>query len=231
MKLLVVTRTDERHKEMAALTHPIMREFAKKWAADFRVLSKDYANCTSRKGKILYRLMDIYYLLKEYDRILNLDSDIVINKTCPNLFEMVPADKIGVVFEDKGSRRKSRRIRIRKIQEAWGDIGWRKGYLNGGMVLVSRAHGEIYNNQTGRHWEGLGFAQLHLGYHIHRLGFEIYELDWRFNHMSLFSEKWNGSPSRFNSFIIHYAGRGEFPGRKGRPRIQLIKDDIAKIYG
>jgi len=231
MKLLMVTRADATFASIAELTHPILREFAKKWKADFLVLSNDYVACTSRVGKILYRIMDVYDLLKVYDRVLNLDSDMVINKHCPNLFEIVPTDKVGAVFEDKGSRRENRWHRIREVQKAWGDIGWKKGYMNLGTFLVSKSHREIFSKQTGRHWEGLGFCQQHFGYHIYRLGFEIFELDWRFNHMSMFSESWNGKPSRFDSYIIHYAGHGPFPDKGNRSRVQLIKDDIKRIYG
>ena len=58
--------------------------------------------------------------------------------------------------------------------------------------------------------------------------------DWAlryFNHTSIFSEPWNGSPSRFDSHIIHYAGRGAFPDKGKRSRVQLIRDDIKKTYG
>lgn len=230
MKLLMVTRADDKYKAIADLTHPIMQGFAKQWDADFLVLNRD-ADCADRQSKALYRIMDIYDLLKEYDRVMNIDSDIVINKNCPNLFEMVPNDKIGVVFEDKGSRCKDRRQRIARVQIAWGDIGWRKGYINIGTLLVSRLHREIFKKGAGRYWKSLGYCDVHLGYHIHRLGFEIYELDWRFNHMSIFSESWNGGPSRFDSYIIHYAGTGAFPDKGKRSRVQLIKDDIARIYG
>jgi len=47
----------------------------------------------------------------------------------------------------------------------------------------------------------------------------------------MFSEPWNGSPSRFDSYILHYAGGGRFPDKGKQSRVQLIRDDIKKIYG
>lgn len=230
MRFLIVTRADDGIKEMTDLTHPIIKEFARRWDADFFMLN-DNADCNDEEAKIYYRIMEIYDLLKIYDRVMNIDSDIIINKDCPNLFELVPNDKIGVIFEDKGSRQKDRRRRILNIQSAWGNIKWKVGYINIGIFLVSRFHGEIFKKFVGRYWESMGYADVHLGYQIHRLSLNIFELHWRFNHMSMFSEIWNGSPSRFDSHIIHYAGAGSFPDKGKRSKIQLIKDDVARIYG
>jgi len=231
MKLLMVTRADDNFRAISELTHPILRRFAKKWGADFLVLSKDFDSCTSSVGKLLYRFLDVYDLLDEYDRVLNLDSDIVINKNCPDLFEIVSSDKIGAVLEDRGSRLVNRRERILGVQKAWGDVGWREGYINSGVLIASKAHKEIFNKKLGRYWEEVGFDSVHFGYHIHRLGFEIHEMHWRHNHMSIFSEEWNGKPSRFNSHVIHYAGGGRFPDKGNRTLRELIRDDITKIYG
>jgi len=231
MKLLMVTRSDKKFAPIASLTHPILQIFAKKWNADFIILSKNHNCCHTKHGNILYRILDIYDLLGIYDRVLNLDSDMVINKNCPNLFEIIPDDKIGVIFEDKGSRRENRLTRIKRIQRAWGNIGWKQNYINIGTFLVSRLHKKIFTPFAGRYWEQLGFADVHFGYQIHRLKFKIFELSWRYNHTSMFSEPWNGAPSRFNSHIIHYAGQGQFPDKGKRSRVQLIKDDIKRIYG
>ena len=47
----------------------------------------------------------------------------------------------------------------------------------------------------------------------------------------MFSEAWNGSPLRFYSYLIHYAGGGRFPDKGKRTREQLMRDDVKKIYG
>jgi len=61
-------------------------------------------------------------------------------------------------------------------------------------------------------------------------------LPYLFNHQRVFSEKWNGSPSRFDSYIIHYAGEGlrdkrDVFGKKIKTRAQQIKSDYFRIYG
>jgi len=62
-------------------------------------------------------------LLGFYDRVLSIDSDIIINKDCKNPFTVIPEDMIGSVYEDVGSRQKARRKVIRDIQDRFGNIG------------------------------------------------------------------------------------------------------------
>jgi len=230
MKLLIATRADNNIKEMTNLTHPIIKRFASQWKADFLIL-KYIADRTDKWGKIHYRIMELYDLLEKYDRIMNLDSDTIINKNCPNLFEIVPYDKVGTMFEDKGRRQQIRWQRIADIQAAWGKIGWKKNYINTGVFLVSKPHAEIFEKFNGKLWTAKGYDDVHLGYQINRLGIEIYELNYKFNHMCMFSEQWNGSPSRFDSYILHYAGHAKFPDKGKRNKVQQIKDDIRRIYG
>lgn len=230
MKFLITTRADKNIKKMTDLTHPIIKKFAEKWNADFLILDHN-ADCDVPMGKIHYRIMLFYDLLEEYDKIIHLDSDVVINKNCPNLFNIVPYDYIGTIFEDRGSRQKNRRDRIKEIQKKWISIGWKTGYINTGVFVVCKSHRKIFRKFNGKYWIQKGFDDVHLGYQINRLGFKIAEFSYQYNHMSIFSEPWNESPSRFNSYIIHYAGKARFPDRGNRTRVELIRDDIKEIYG
>lgn len=65
---------------------------------------------------------------------------------------------------------------------------------------------------------------------IHKLGFGVFELPYQWNHTTMFSQAWNGSPDRFKSYIIHYAGAGVFdPGV--RNRLEQIQHDIEVVNG
>ena len=144
--------------------------------------------------------------------------------SCPNLFEVVPSTEIGSIYEDRGSRLAARRQSIFEVQRRWGDVGWSTGYINTGVFVVSRMHKEIFQPVNGEHWTGFGVDDVHLGWQIRRLHFHVCELPYQFNHMSMFSEAWNGSPDKFKSHIIHYAG-------KGRRSLSAIRDDVRKVYG
>lgn len=231
MKLLMVTRTDVGEIDYLPYTLPLLKRYAKEWGAEFKILDKSH-------GPVFQRLLSLYELFDEYDRIFHIDADITITKNCPNIFEIVPYDTIGLVFEDKGSRLKNRRARIAQIKSVYGDNeDWISGYFNAGILIASRIHKEIFTRINGEFWgenfeaKAMGADQTHIGYQIMKQGHKYIDLGYKWNHMSMFSESWNGSPSRFDSFIIHYAGKAEFPDKGGRSRTGLIKDDIGKIYG
>ena len=122
-----------------------------------------------------------------------------------------------------------RHERIRKVQNKFGDVGWTEGYINTGVFLVSKPHKKIFEKINGEYWTDRGYDDVHLGYQIHKNNFSIHELPYQFNHMTMFSEPWNGSPSRFDSYIIHYAGAGIFNSNMYN-REQQIKNDRGVLF-
>tara|TARA_B100000315_G_scaffold51275_1_gene45785 strand:+ start:1438 stop:2160 length:723 start_codon:yes stop_codon:yes gene_type:complete len=238
MRFAITVRIDEEMKNKpregsyTEITMPIIQKYAESVGADLVYLSES-SECEIGDGRWHYRILELYNLYDRYDRILNLDADILINKNCPNLFEVVPYDNIGSVLEDKGSRKDHRRELIKDVQKKHGDVGWISGYINTGVFLTSRVHRDIFQRIDGHFWTGSGFDDVHLGYNIHKHGYEIFEMDYRYNHMTMFSEKWNGKVNRLNSYIIHYAGAGIFEKRLYRKkitRLEQIRKDYRYIY-
>jgi len=214
MKLLVTTRADQVCIDWAELTHPIIRKYAQKNKADFLVLD-EAVDCKEAVGGIgngvyQYRIMKHYDLHEHYDRILHLDTDMLLHPDCPNLFDVVPYDEIGSIYEDVGSRKNQRLRCIRNSQKQFGEIGWTEGYINTGVFVTSKEHRDIYQKINERYFVDWGTDDIHIGYLINKLGYKVKELPYQFNHMTMFSEEWNDNPNRFNSHIIHYAGRGVF---------------------
>ena len=224
MKYLITTRADDNVKWLSDITHPVFREYAKFCNADFMVLDHE-PPIMSWDNRPHFRITKHYDLHEEYDRILHLDTDIIVNKNAPNIFEYVPEDKIGCVLEDWGreERVKDRRGMMKDIQEEWEDIGWDKNYINSGVFVTSKMHRDIYLPFKGKYWTSHGSDDIHMGYMIKHLNYEIFELPYQFNHTGTYSEAWNGSPDRMNSFFLHYAG-GEGIKR------ELVRD-FQVIYG
>lgn len=227
--MAITTRADENIKSMTDLTFPIIKNFCKKWNSDFIVLDQNPI-VLSDDNLPHFRIMKLYDLLNQYDRIISLDSDIVINKNCPNLFKIVPEDCIGTIYEDQGSRKKDRIKRMYDIQNQFGNINWNNGYINTGVFCVSKIHQNIFTSINDKYYTKNGSDDVHIGYQIVKMKFKVKELNYKFNHMSMFSESWNGNPSRFDSFIIHYAGKGIF-NLNMCDRLSQIKNDINIIYG
>lgn len=238
MKRAIVTRADDNIAAMTKLSHPTIKAYADKCKADFVVLSKDWEGATDDLGKRHYRIFEsAAMLLGDYDRVLSIDSDALVSSHCPDIFDVVPRMYIGSVFEDRGTRMQERHRRIARVQAEWGDVGWRYGYINTGVFVASREHADIFQSNNGNLWENYGYDDVHIGWMIRYLGHRVQELVYRFNHMSMFSEPWNGSVSRFDSFIIHYAGSGRFPdcpeieGESGTNRIARLMEQDLKVWG
>jgi lipopolysaccharide biosynthesis glycosyltransferase len=214
MKLLITTRADSTVNGWANLTHPIFKNYANKVGADFLILDEEF-NCEPARAGIgdglwHFRIMEHYNLHEEYDRIIQFDGDTLITPSCPNLFEHVPYDHIGTVYEDVGTRAPARRQWMQRAQQLFGPIGWNSGYINTGVFVTSRCHRDIFRPINGKFYTDHGTDDVHIGYQIKKHNFKVLPLSYRFNHMTMFSEPWNGSPDRFGSHIIHYAGRGVF---------------------
>lgn len=239
MKKAIITRADAGVQDWIDTTHSIIQKYADKCEADFIVLSdKSDANVINKKHINQWsRMLQIGDALDSYDRVLQLDTDVLINKDCPNIFDVVPYEKIGGVYEDKGSRQPNRRYRMKMIQDAWGDVNWTNGYINMGIWLISKPHKNIFTKVNGEIWNqdgkitGYSGEQSHFGWLTKKLGHETMDFGFKFNHMSMFSEPWNGSANRFDSHIIHYAGGGRFPDKGHLSAIQLCQRDKEIIYG
>lgn len=244
-KIAVVTRSDDVVKEWSDFTHPLFREYAERCNADFLVISGE-PPFWDHDNQPHYRLLMIYNLLEKYDRILHLDTDMLINKNCPNIFDEVPEDMIGIIYEDVGNRAHDRRNKIQLIQQMWGDVGWTQNYTNAGTFVLSKQHKDIFLPHNNNFWTGPGTADLHMSYNIHKYGFKVKELSFKWNHMTMFSEEWNDNADRFESYIIHYAGRGVFDEHdiskealyrhktdtdRQSCKVEQAKLDYKKIYG
>jgi lipopolysaccharide biosynthesis glycosyltransferase len=233
VKLLITTRADAVCLDWVELTHPIIRRYADRVNADFIVLDEavDRHEATGGigNGVYQYRIMEHYNLHEEYDRILHLDTDMLIAPDCPNLFEEVPEDHIGSIYEDLGSRKGQRIQCMLNAQAQYGDIGWRERYINTGVFVTSKMHRDIYQKIDGKYFVDWGTDDIHIGYLINKYGYKVKELGYRYNHMTMFSEEWNGSPSRFDSHIIHYAGQGIFE-QSAENKLHQAKLDYERLY-
>ena len=195
---------------------PTIKKYCQKYGIDFEIIKESKWGFENRKNtKFNYNYLNFeknqtgnYF--DKYDRILRLDSDIIITPNCPDLFEMTDEKYIYGVREDVGGHGKntvSKQITI--VKESCGDIPeWKEGFINGGVVLSSKQHHEMYNiddivdNIYDINLGGMK-EQTYLNWRINKLGFEVKYLDYKFNHVGIFPQNYN------NSYIIHFAGRQE----------------------
>ncbi len=208
MKTAIVTRGDDGIKPMMDITMPCIRAYAESMGSDVVILS-DPAPFLTSDGRQHYRILKAVELLDTYQRILCLDCDVLLTDKITNIFDEVPYDHIASVYEDKGSRQSNRRELLRNVQAHWENVGWEEGYTNAGFFVLSDIHKGLFDDYRGSYWLDFGSVDLQMGYNAHRHKYNIMELPPKWNNMTMFSEPWLGL-NRFESNVIHYAGRGVF---------------------
>lgn len=211
-KRIVVTIACGKHfKTIGKISHPLMLEYAKKCNAEFRVWESSEGHSSPH-----YQKLEIGELLKYYDRVLYLDTDIIIREDAPDLFELVPMEYFAAFNEFFYTNHPISAMSALDPDPEW--IG-KNRYFNTGVMLCSKKHAPIFELPKE---EVMNFyEQTYLNHRIHKLGVETFELNYNFNRMSCM-DKITGS-QRFESFFIHYAG---FPNRESLPF--QMKMDLAE---
>uniref|UniRef100_A0A6M3IM02 Putative glycosyltransferase n=1 Tax=viral metagenome TaxID=1070528 RepID=A0A6M3IM02_9ZZZZ len=148
------------------------------------------------------------FLHKNYDRLLYLDCDLIIRPDCPDLFEVVPKDKIGLFNEGKFTPRSiclhEVKVKYKVSLDGWDGMS----YYNTGVMVISRDQRYLFKPPES--WKPLRHAfaeQTFLNYRIFDQKVPVHELDYKLNRMSLMN-KWLGV-SRLDSYVSHYAGVGD----------------------
>ena len=216
-RAVVVIDIGEGFKNISSMTRPTVESYAKKIGADFVVIDKmKYA-----KKYATFEKVQIKELLNKYRRILYLDLDLIVRSDCPDLFEEVPYEKVGVYNEGKymdaqGVMAKACKYYKMKIPK------WERQFYNAGVFVVSRLHRDLFHF-TGDEPVEFGkdfkyYDQPYFNLRIFNSNHKIHELSYKFNRMSTL-DKHTGE-HRLSSYIVHYASA------PNEVREELIRDDI-----
>jgi alpha-N-acetylglucosamine transferase len=159
---------------MAAVTHQSISRYAKNIEADFLVIT-NLTHATAHWEKFR-----IYDLLNRYERILYIDTDVLIKRDCPNLFDIVPKDMIGAFNEGQYFDRKY------------------KDYYNAGVMVIPKCRRNIFSKPESEQGNIYTFfEQNFINDRIHLSGYPVYNLSHKFNKMDFIH-----APGH----IIHKAG-------------------------
>jgi lipopolysaccharide biosynthesis glycosyltransferase len=207
--------------------HHAMSLYAKKIHADFIKLDQPKIRFTAAKhfNPILFEKYQVFDVLGSHDRVLFLDTDILVTPQAPDVFDVVPVDKIGGVFEDIGTEQEHRRGLIVKVQEVLGNVGWAEGFMNSGVFVVSKMHRGVFRMYQQHGFYDGCYEQTNTNWYMHKAGFQIVNIDARFNFMGMM-RVFHG-PVHREAYFIHYAGGGLFPWV---PRVEQMKNDHEYFY-
>lgn len=200
--------------QMARLTHPLMRDYADKVHADFIVIDKPELGVSP----IHYEKYQLASFLKKYERVLFVDTDIVIRPDSPDLFEYVPENMFGAYLASKHSD--CHDISLRDIQNELGDLGWEKDYFNSGVMMLSQAHKSLFDLSHGC-FNGF-YEQTQINYNLKKLKLPFFDIGFQYNHVELIGEP----IAKKTSYFIHYAG----PGHGVGPRHEQIAKDFKELF-
>ena len=94
-RLIFTIISGDFHRFLGTLTHPQMAAYAKRVGADFRVAEVP----ASRASACCWEKYQIVRLLREYERVLYVDTDVFIRDGAEDIFAAVPADRFGAFNE------------------------------------------------------------------------------------------------------------------------------------
>lgn len=204
--------TDTYFKELAKLTHPSIKAYAEKIGAEFINISQPNNTFANQK----WLKFEVFSLLNKYDRIIYFDTDLIIREDCPNLFEKVPEDKLGIAIESRYVSRASEMHSAMKFFEI--PLEWKGHYYNSGVMVLSRRHRQYF--KLPKDFNKFDNPTAYINLIIQKEKVKTVDLDWRFNRTSYMDEK--VGMTRFDSYILHY---------KNAPKDQIfpiLTSDIAQ---
>ena len=199
MRLAIITiAIGEHYQRLSALTHPTIRRYADRIGADFIAITEGRISETTPHWE-KFQLLDFLF---DYDRILYVDTDVLIRKNCPNIFDAVPETHLGIYNEAPFVA--GRDYAIERCAEAYDakDFKWDGKYYNTGVMVLSRRHRMLLRKPEKEIFNF--YEQSYLNLVIQRMKPQVFEIDYKFNRMSCV-DKVTGK-NRFESHIIHYTG-------------------------
>lgn len=233
-KIITTVAIGEKGQKWADITHPWIRRYAESCGADFFSLSgSSLHNLWPGFSKLL-----LGRLLEDYDRLIYVDSDILISPNAPNLFDLVPIDNVGATRIDHLTPHEAPAVAngwikndIKLTQLMFGQAGWSDTYYNSGTLVFSKAHREIFERalNCAKEWHTVPtdtsletfrvFADQSLfNYWTQALQFNVFDIGHAFNHTPAF----NLRNHRYESHFYHYVRLR--PHRRG-DRVRQLRID------
>jgi Glycosyltransferase family 9 (heptosyltransferase) len=216
MKRAIVTiASGEYFQQMARLTHPTIRAYADRVGADFLVWTD-----TSAYKYPEYKKMEIGALLNTYDRVLYLDTDVIIRPDAPDIFNVVPEDSLGILEESRYFDRAVSTVQF-MTRIGFNAALWNGKYYNAGIYVCSRCHQDLFVKPPTE-WDHFR-DQSWFNTLISDRKIKIFPLPHRFNRFVLFDRIFG--EERLDAWFLHYAGFHVEGERAGV--LDLIADDLA----
>ena len=189
------------------LVSPSFVEYSKKCKCDLIIRQSQHLKNYTLQVKASFERYDIYNLLKVYDRVLWLDSDIYISKNSDNIFDIVPEDELGVFYEVDSMAKTHGCLRV--MAESFKLDKPLPKYFNSGVLVTSKCHSEMFNMvKVKEFFENSNITvnrnsdQDYLNLYVHKNNVKVYSLPRQYNYM--INDR--GFVKSDNPKFVHFAG-------------------------
>ena len=169
-------------------------------------------------------------LLKEYDRVLYVDADILITPNAKNVFlEYDDPDYIYMLNEGAHTDRSLEKSLIEQLlgKVDWPEVNGRPDYYNVGVMLLSQPH-QLFSHCDLAMLQSVCnhirfYEQTLFNYQIYKHALKHEAISTSFNRMDMF-----GKEGYLDADFIHYAGKGYAINNRRRD-VKFLKD-FAQLY-
>lgn len=205
-------------------------DYSKKCNADHFILDRNVINSYS----IYFEKFFFVRLLDQYERVLYIDTDVLVTPHSKNIFEVYPdINKFYAYHENDFESVMDRDYCVKPLLNDCPNWPIEKNgklqYFNAGVFLVSQPQKHAFKDflNVPRLPTILNFGdQTYINYLISKHNIPFESIDYSFNRMNLGKRDDNGE--RFTANFIHYAGLDTYGNGN---RLDTIKSDYLKLYG
>jgi hypothetical protein len=192
------------YKNISKMTHPSIKKYAEKLGEDVEFIIID----ESYEKEIIsahWAKFELFNLLNKYDRIIYLDTDLIIREDCPDLFKVVPEDMIGMYEEGKYVNRipsitEASVAYKQKMKVKEGEVR----YYNTGVIVLSKQHKSLFAPPPEQKELGM-YEQGYINLKINNEKIKnIHRLTYHYNRTEIIDTL--TGENRLASYIVHYAG-------------------------
>lgn len=153
--LVISIATGKAAKKVSNVSRPLLEKYADKCSADLIILDNETQDWWG------WEKFRVGAFIPEYDRTLMIDADMLVSEHTPNVFDIVPRDKVGINCEQHKQTReeisKRHKLRIKAVKEIFSrrdadkilakDVFEETSkdlmMLNSGFVVFSKEHAHI----------------------------------------------------------------------------------------
>jgi lipopolysaccharide biosynthesis glycosyltransferase len=195
MKTAIITYywSDLSYKEaFDKVVIPRLDFLAKKWNSELIVCNNFNENIKNENWPQDYELnkYNKCFILKElvgkFDKVLCIDSDIVLSKEMPNIFQIYEDGYFYAVLDGaKGDQYCFHRIEeMIACQAMLGSINWTYGYYNTGFMILEKEHKIIFQDENYKIF--LNFSdQTKINYYLRKYKIPHRSLSKEYNSMAI----------------------------------------------